>query len=218
MGRKKIFSNEKMLQAINELVLRNGLPPTIEELRDYLGIGSTRTILRYLDWLVEDGTIERWKGARGLRVIRSPHKGLETSAIPIIGEVPAGLFMLAEENLEGWVKLPNDFLRSSGNKYFLLRVRGDSMDRAKLDGVRIEDGDLILVEQQPIANSGDIIVALIDGEATIKRLGEGVGYYLLKPESSNPMHKPILVTQEFRVAGVVRRVFKKGSTLLNSEN
>jgi len=217
MGRKKLLSKDQILQAINRLILRNGVPPTIEELRAFLRVGSTRTILRYLDWLQEEGEIERWSGARGLRPLRSPHKGLETRVVPILGEAPAGPFMLAEENLKGWVRLPKEFLRPAGGKFFLLRVRGDSMNRALVTGVRIEDGDLVLVRQQLTAESGEVVVALVDGEATIKRLERGPGYFLLKPESTNPNHKPIVATQDFSVAGVVQQVIKKGSTLISTE-
>jgi len=125
--------------------------------------------------------------------------------------------MLAEENYEGWLRLPKEFLRPGNAKFFLLRVRGDSMNRASVAGERIEDGDLVLVWQQPTAQPGEIIVALIDGEATIKRLVKGPGYYLLRPESTNPKHEPILVDQDFRIQGVVLRVLKKGSELLQLE-
>lgn len=189
------------------------MPPTIEELRTFLGVGSTRTILRYLDWLAEEGDIERWSGARGLRPLRVPKKGLETKAVPLIGEVPAGPMMLAEENIETWVRVPKDFLKSGG-RFFFLRVRGSSMNRATIDGVRIEDGDLLLIRQQPVAHPGQIVVALIDGEATVKRLAQGPGYYVLKPESSDRNHKPIIVHDEFSIVGVVCRALKSGSRLL----
>jgi repressor LexA len=214
MGRKKLFSKEQILEAINRLILRKGVPPTIEELRASLGIGSKRTILRYLDLLVEEGDIQRWSGARGLRPLRAPKKGLETRAVPVIGEVPAGPMMVAEENVETWVRVPKEYLKSGS--HFFLRVRGNSMNRAQVSGVRIEDGDLILVRQQPVATSGQIVVALIDGEATIKRLDHGSGYYLLKPESTNPAHKPIIAPPDFAIAGVVQRVFKKGIASLST--
>jgi SOS-response transcriptional repressor LexA len=91
------------------------------------------------------------------------------------------------------------------------------MNRALVTGVRIEDGDLVLVRQQLTAESGEVVVALVDGEATIKRLERGPGYFLLKPESTNPNHKPIVATQDFSVAGVVQQVIKKGSTLISTE-
>ena len=88
------------------------------------------------------------------------------------------------------------------------------MNRAKVEGQTIEDGDLVLVRQHERADPGKIVVAIVDGEATIKKLVKGTGYYVLKPESTNPRHRPIIVAQEFRVQGIVCRVFKKGVELL----
>jgi SOS-response transcriptional repressor LexA len=89
------------------------------------------------------------------------------------------------------------------------------MNRAKVEGQTIEDGDLVLVRQQERADPGKIAVALVDGEATIKKLVKGPSYYILKPDSTNPKHRPVIVAQEFRVQGVVSRVFKKGAELLH---
>jgi SOS-response transcriptional repressor LexA len=122
--------------------------------------------------------------------------------------------MPAEENILGQVQVPKEFLKPPSSKFFFLRVRGDSMNRAKVEGQTIEDGDLVLVRQQERADTGKIVVALVDGEATIKRLAKAPGYYVLKPESSNPKHRPIIVAQDFRIQGVVSRVFKEGAELL----
>jgi SOS-response transcriptional repressor LexA len=122
--------------------------------------------------------------------------------------------MPAEENILGQFQLPKEFLKPPSAKFFLLRVLGDSINRAKVDGQTIEDGDLVLVRQQERADSGKIVVALVDGEATIKKLIKGPGYYILQPESSNPKNRPIIVAQDFRVQGIAWRVFKKGVELL----
>ena len=215
MGKDKLLTKEQILIAISRWILRHGMPPTVEELRRALKVGSTRTVLRYLRWLEDEGDIERWPGARGLRLLRTTRERVETLPIPLIGEAPAGSLMVAEENLEGWVRLPKEFIAPPSAKFFLLRVRGDSMNKATVDGERIESGDLVLVRQQPTARSGDIVVALIDGEATIKRLVQGPGYFLLKPESTNPAHRPIILNNDFLIQGVVSRVLKKGSQLLD---
>src|SRR5258708_23973312 len=97
MVTKKLLDKKRFLDAITRLIVSHGVAPTIEELRRALQLGSTRTVLRYLKTLEEDGAIERWPGARGLRPLRSPRKGLETAAVPLVGEVPAGPFMMAEE-------------------------------------------------------------------------------------------------------------------------
>jgi repressor LexA len=125
--------------------------------------------------------------------------------------------MVAEENIEGWLRLPRENLKPRSAKFFLLRVRGDSMNRAVVAGSRIENGDLIVVRQQPTAEPGEIIVALIDGEATVKCLEKGPNYFVLRPHSTNPENHPIIVHEDFGVAGVVCGVLKKGSELLSSE-
>jgi repressor LexA len=216
MARHKSLEKQYVLAVIQDWIADRGVPPTIEELRRKLNVGSGRTVLRYLQWLEEEGDIQRWSGARGIRPLKSFSPGLETVAVPIAGEAPAGPLMVAEENIEGWVRLPKEFVRHpQTGKNFLLRVRGDSMNRAKITGDLIESGDLVLVRQQSTADSGDVVVALIDGETTIKRFMKGTSYSLLKPETSNPIHKPIVVQKGFRVLGVVCRVLKKASELLS---
>jgi len=214
MGRKPLVSKEQVLQTLNRLIVQHGFAPSIEELRRALNLGSTRTVLRYLEALEDEGQIRRWRGGRGIQPLRAPIKGIETIPIPLVGEAPAGPAMLAEESQEGWVRLPREFVRPQSAKFFLLRVRGDSMNRAKIAGERIEGGDLVLVRQQPTAQTGDVVVALIDGEATIKRLAKAPGYWILKPESTNQVHHPIILKRDFGIQGVVCRVLKKGSELI----
>ena len=214
MARPKLVTKEQVIDALSRWFIRNSVPPTVEELRRLLGVGSTRTVLRYLHLLEKEGYIERWPGARGLRMRKGSAAGLETRLVPIVGEAPAGQLMPAEENILGQVQIPKDFLKPPSAKFFFLRVRGDSMNRAKIDGQTIDDGDLVLVRQQERADPGKIVVALVDGEATIKKLVKAPGYYVLKPESTNPKHRPIIVAQDFRIQGIVCRVFKKGGELL----
>lgn len=213
MGRPKKLTREQVVDAINQWLVKYGFPPTIDELRRVLGVGSKRTVLRYLEWLEESGDIERTPGmARGLKAHGTGAQSLRTVAVPVVGTAPAGALMLAEENLEGWIQIPRQ-MAPAGGRFFLLRVRGNSMNRARVAGQFIESGDLVLVRQQPMANDHDLVVALIDDEATIKRLVRKPGYFILKPESSQP-HRPIIVDRDFRIQGVVVRVLKKGSVVL----
>jgi len=216
MARPKLLSKKQVVDALSRWFIRNSVPPTVEELRRLLGVGSTRTVLRYLNALKDEGYIERWSGARGLRMRRSPAPSLETRLVPIVGEAPAGQLMPAEENMLGQVQMPKEFLKPPGANFFLLRVRGDSMNRAKVEGQTIEDGDLVLVRQQDRVDPGKIVVALVDGEATIKKLIKGPDYYVLQPESTNLKNRPIIVAQDFQVQGIVSRVFKKGGELLQT--
>lgn len=212
--RKKALSKEQVLLAIRRWILHQGLPPTVEELRNVLKVGSTRTVLRYLRWLEDDGEIERWSGARGLRLVKTGTQHAQTSSVPLVGEAPAGALMVAEQNIEGWVRLPKEYLKPTEANFFLLRVRGDSMNQAVVQEQSIESGDLLLVRQQATARSGEVVVALVDDEVTIKRLVKGEDYFLLKPESTNPKHRPIILNRDFQVQGVISRVLKRGSELL----
>ena len=207
-----------MLRAISDGMVRRGMAPTIEELRQALGVGSTNTVLRCLRELEWEGYIERWPGARGMKLLRGPGSDLTTRPIPLVGTVPAGPLMLAEENFETWVRVQEETLTPSTAQFFLLRVRGNSMNRAEVRGGKIEDGDLVLIRQQPQADPGQIVVVVIDGEATVKRLAIGPDYWVLKPESTNRSHQPIVLDREATIQGVVCRVLKQGSGILDYED
>lgn len=209
MAPRRILSSTSVLAALRDLQLAAGQPPTIEELRVRLGVGSTRTVLRYLQELEADGLIQRWPGARGIKIIHPKPQEGSLHVVPVLGEAPAGALMDAEENRLGSVRLIRPD-RERG-KLFLLRVRGDSMNQAVINGRTIEDGDLILVRQSAEAHSGAIVVALVDGRATIKRLSLGPHYAVLKPESDNVSHTPILVSEGLSLQGVVIDVVKHGA-------
>ena len=211
MGRKPLLTNRRVLSAIQSWVAEHGEAPSIEQLRKILHVGSTRTVFRYLERLYEDGAIAKDGSTGRLRLSKPAAVGVKTRVVPLVGEVPAGALMVAEENIEGWLRLPETLIRTS-SKVFLLRVRGNSMNRARVDRDFIENGDLVLVRQQSTGNDGDIVVALIDGEATVKRFVRADGYWVLRPESSEK-HKTIVVEPGFRVLGVVTKVFKKGAEL-----
>lgn len=216
MGRKKLLNNHQVLQAIQSWIIDHGSPPTLEELKNALGVGSKRTVQRYLEQLKEEGYIDRWSGARGIRLRRVPTSDTATRAIPVVGEVSAGSLNFTEEHVEAWLRVPEMILKPKSQKFFLLRVRGDSMNKASVEDQSIEEGDLLLVRKQSIANSGEIVVAMVDGETTVKRLLRGHDFWVLKPESNNPIHQPIMLNSELVVQGIVTRVIKGGSTYLTN--
>lgn len=217
MGRKKLLDNQQVLRVIRNRIIHEGMAPTVEELRQALGVGSTHTVQRYLQQLERDGFIDRWSGARGIKLLRGVDGDVRTRSIPIVGMVHAGPLMLAEESLEGWVRLPETSFSLTSSRFFLLRVKGDSMNKGKVKGKKIEDGDLVLVRQQSAADPGEVVVALIDGEATVKRLAIGSDYFVLKPESTSKVHHPIVLDSDTLIQGVVCRVFKKGSGIIVQE-
>jgi repressor LexA len=215
MGRKKLYQPEQILVALERWIIQEGQSPTIEELRQSLKLGSSRTVLQYLQELEDAGYIRRRQGIRGIQILRRPAVGVQTKPIPVLGQVAAGGLALAEEVADGWLNLPIEDLLPKSARFFLLRVSGYSMNRALVGSDRIEDGDLVLVRQQTTAEPDQIVVAFVDGEATVKRLARLPGYLVLKPESSESHYKPILVGPGFSIQGIVTRVIKKGAGLLS---
>jgi repressor LexA len=188
------------LNLLLELVERNHVPPSLREIQAAGRFASTRSVVQYLNALQDAGFIQRGVGSRNLRILRpadNSEESAHTVSIPVIGEVAAGSPILAEENVVDHRPVSANLVRR-GSHHFLLRVRGDSMNEAG-----IQDGDLVLVRQQTTARSGERVVALIDNDATVKRLRLGTESAILEPVSSNPKHKPIIVGRDFRIQGIV---------------
>jgi len=104
MGRRPLLTKEKVLVALQRWTAKHDQQPSVEELRRELGVASTRTVFRYLQLLEEDGAIERRPGAPGVKLLKPRSEGAQTRAVPIVGRVPAGALMMAEENIEGWIR------------------------------------------------------------------------------------------------------------------
>jgi len=185
---------EEVLDLVLEALERRGYPPSIREICDSLGLSSTRGVLRHLEALEKKGFISRAPGARAIQV-RDALRGA-AAYLPLVGEVPAGPLRHASEEVEEWLPVP---VRWGGEGRFLLRVSGDSMVG---DGIR--DGDLVVVDPRPDARDGEVVVALVDGEATVKRLRRRQGAVEL--EASNPAYPTLRVKKgeaEVLLAGKV---------------
>lgn len=170
--------------AIFELIqssLNSGVVPSVREICARLGIKSTSTVHRYLTSLQQKGLIER--GDNLNRSIRLPNSAV--SRIPVVGMVTAGKPILAVESIEEYI--PVSF-KKNANELFALRVRGDSMMNAG-----ILDGDLIIARQCSTADNGEIVVAMMEEEATVKRFYKENGGYRLQPE--NDTMQPIYTDQ-----------------------
>lgn len=192
----------RILEVIREFTAEQGYPPSVREIGERVGLSSSSTIHSHLKTLERRGLLVR--DPTKPRAMRSgpagPPPGPETIVMPIVGKVAAGTPITAEENLEGEFVLPSSFARASDG--FMLRVAGDSMIEAA-----ILDGDLILVRPQKTANNGEIVVAMVEGEATVKRFYRENGRIRLQPE--NRALKPIYandVTIVGRVEAVVRKL------------
>jgi repressor LexA len=201
---------------LHDWIVEHGKSPTIQELAKTLKVKSTRTAVRYLQMLEEDGSLER-RGPRGVLLHRVPGHAEDTVSVPLVGTVAAGALSVADQNIEAWIRLPKTMAKPAGGKLFLLRVRGNSMNLATLGRERIEHGDLVLVRQQAAPEAGKVVVATVDGEATLKRYVQGPGYGILRPESTEKHHQQVVVRPGFKIQGVVQAILKRGSELLRTE-
>jgi repressor LexA len=196
----------EILRFIEFAVQRQGYPPTVREIGAAVGLSSPASVQGHLTALETMGYIRRGSSKRrALEVVRSgrgvvTRDSAESSRVCLIGRVAAGRPLLAEENVEDYIDVPN-FL-GGGGQCFALRVVGTSMVNAG-----ILDGDIVVVRQQVDAEDGDIVVALLEEEATVKRFYRETGQVRLQPE--NDAMEPIFAEDPKivgKVTGVLRRV------------
>ena len=181
----------------------HGAPPTVREIAERFRF-TPRAAFDHLRALERKGMLQRRvtdkRVSRTLVLTdRSPERSRREREIPILGRIAAGAPIFAVENREDVIPVRPEWLAAKGGDVFALRVRGDSMIQA-----HIADGDLVLVRKQESAAAGDIVAAMIDQEATVKRFATEGGAIVLKPE--HPTMKPIVVDPqraEFRILGKV---------------
>ena len=174
----------------------NGYPPTVRDICKDLSIKSTATAHYYLEKLSDRGLIKKNDDKKRAISIASRKNSFE---VPLVGTVTAGTPILAVENLEDYYPLPLEF--KTGETLFMLKVKGDSMINAG-----ILDGDKIVVKQQETAENGEIVVALLDDSATVKRFYKKENYYILHPE--NDQMEDIIV-DNVSILGVVVGLTRK---------
>ena len=194
-------SQAKVMETIKDFIDENGYSPTAKEIADILHITQT-SVFEQLSRLEKKRRITRQKGAaRTIGILESsagekPLKSgsLKLVKVPVLGTIAAGVPIFADENMDGEILV--DESNIGKGRFFALRVRGDSMINAG-----IMNGDLVIIRRQPLAENGDIIAALIDCDATLKRLSLNNGEVLLLPE--NEKYSPIDVTcrEDFRILG-----------------
>ena len=201
-----------ILKFIEEQVVENGYPPSVREIGKAIGLSSTATVHAYLSKLEKQGFIKKEdKKGRTLKVIKGTdgqplkrenknfYAQREMVDVPVIGKITAGQPILAVENVTDTFPIPIDFVGNSES--FMLTVRGESMIEAG-----ILDGDYILVKKQSNASNGEIVVALIEDEATVKTFYKENGHIRLQPE--NHTMNPIIVP-DCKILGKVAGVFRK---------
>jgi repressor LexA len=194
---------QRLLDYLTEQIRTAGLPPTISEVAAALKLKSKNAVAKLLSALEEKGYIRKSGKARGIEVLdpdgEAIGKGLYS--VPLVGRVTAGLPMLAEEQIEDWLSLPASLIRGRKD-VFLLRVQGMSMKDAG-----ILDKDLVLVKQQKIAEPNDIVVALLEDEATVKRLVKKHSQFYLKAENKD--YPNIYPEQDWSIQGKVIGVIRQ---------
>ena len=208
MRQKNLDKQKQILDFVDRQVQEKGYPPSVREICKAVGFKSTSTVHSYLTILEEKGLIVKEPTkTRALKVVDQNTKTMEgyvskqeIENVPIVGKVTAGQPILAVENIEDTFPVPVEYLENSTT--FILKIKGDSMINKG-----IMDGDLVIVKQQNTAKNGDIIVALIDDEATVKTFYKEKDHFRLQPE--NDSYEPIIVKDNLSVLGKVLALFRK---------
>src|SRR6056297_1557877 len=193
---------------VNEISSK-GYPPSVREIGKAVGLKSPASVHSHLKTLEELEFIRRDPSKpRAIEILNKSNKENEFADrfekemihVPIVGKVTAGAPILAEENIEDYFPVPTSFIKVRGKKLFMLEIDGESMLNAG-----INDGDYVIAQQQNTANNGEIVIALIDNRATVKRFYKKSDYVELKPE--NPNYDPILV-KNVKLMGKVVGLFR----------
>jgi len=187
---------EEIYNIIKDSILKKGYPPSVREIGELVGLKSTSSVHAQLNTLEKKGYIRKDPSKPRTIEITDDDFNLtrrEVVNVPMVGTVAAGMPLLATENISDYFPIPTEFLPNTD--IFMLKVKGESMIN-----VGIYDGDQIIVAKQNTAKNGDIIVALIDDSATVKRFFKESNYYRLQPE--NDFMEPILV-KEVTILGKV---------------
>lgn len=193
----------QILDFIKQEVQEKNYPPSVREIGNEVGLSSSSTVHSHLNTLEKKGLIRRDPTKpRAIEILdheQPPsHQHEDVAHIPVLGQVAAGSPVLAEENIEDYFPVPASMVK--GDKVFMLRIRGDSMQ-----DVGIYPNDYVIVRQQSTALDNDIVVALLEDEATVKRFKKEQNHVALIPE--NEMYKPIIV-RDVKILGKVIGLFR----------
>lgn len=195
-----VFSNKETLalREIRNSIINFGRCPSLRDLMISLGYRSPRSASLLVNKLISKGVLRR-NSSGSLQIARDidDKANIKTIDVPLLGSVPCGAPILTEENIQAGFPVSTKLARPP-HKYFLLRAKGDSMNKKG-----IVDGNFVLVKQQSTAENGETIVALVDNEVTIKEYSASRHTVVLRPRSTNKIHKPIVAMRDFQVQGVV---------------
>ena len=202
MGKGLTRRQQDILTFIQRHSDAHGYPPSVREIGQALGLTSSSTVHSHLSALEKKGYLRRDPSKpRALEILKDEHEipAKKVISLPVVGQVTAGLPILAQQNIEDYFPLPQEFVRS--DECFILKVRGDSMVDAG-----IFDGDMLVVRKQQTAKDRDIVVARMEDEATVKRFFREDGRIRLQPE--NPRMEPIF-TRDVAIEGVALAVIHR---------
>jgi repressor LexA len=196
------LKQQRVLDVIRAALREKGQPPTVREIGKEIGVQSSCTVQRHLDALDKKGFIKRDRYKyRSIELSDQPIPPFVRAVnVPILGQIAAGAPILAEQNIEDTFPLPMDMV-GEGENVFMLRVKGDSMIDAG-----ILDGDLVAIREQKVANNGEIVAAMIEDEATVKRFYKDGKQVKLVAE--NPNYAPI-IAQNVQILGKVLMSFRR---------
>ena len=192
---------EEILKYIKEQILKKGYPPAVREICEAVHLKSTSSVHAHLETLEKNGYIRKDPTKpRAIEILDDTFNltRREMVNVPVVGNVAAGMPILATENIENYFPIPAEFMPNQ--EVFMLHVKGDSLINAG-----IFDGDNILVRQQSTASNGDMVVALVDDSATVKTFYKENGYYRLQPEND---HMDPIIVDDVSILGIVFGVFR----------
>jgi len=195
---------EQVLKIVTQYINDHGYPPSLRDIGKKLAVSGTLGVMKHLEALERKGYLRRQEGSsRGITLCSQALGQAQATSLPIVGVVRAGALHAAIEDIEGHFAIDSSQLRSGGT--FFLRVKGDSMIHA-----HIKEGDLALVRPQPSAANRDIVVAMVGGEATLKRFYREGNQIRLQPE--NPNYSPIIIREgddELSIVGKVVGIYRQ---------
>jgi len=189
--------DKKAFSLIRNKIINYGKAPSLREINEVTGGKSPRSASLVVDRLIKAGLIIKKGRAIVLANTIKSVNSVNTVDVPLVGAISCGAPIFAEENIETYIPV-STALAKKGSTYFLLRAIGDSMNLAG-----INSGDLLLVRQQQAIDNGEKVVALINDEATVKIFEKNNNIIILRPKSTNKTHKPIILTNNCIIQGVV---------------
>jgi repressor LexA len=190
---------KEVFEFIKEYTRTNEMAPTLKEIKDHFGLKSFGSVSRYITYLIEAKYLERdWNKRQGLKIIKEDNSRSNLIEIPLLGNIAAGVPIEAIENPTATLEVPS-FMLALGHKHYALTIQGNSM----IDD-HICDGDIAIIKYQKTAEQGQTVVAIIDGDATLKQFYSHRSHIELRPK--NETMKPIMVNpheSNFQIAGIL---------------